>query len=258
MKRHQSSSPVTREKKIYIFIDEFIDVNEAEIGIKAVELLEHLGYQVGYLEHKESGRAAFSKGFLEQGIKFASQNVEIFSPILQEPNAVLLGVEPSAILSFRDEYPEILRGEKREQALELANRTWTIEEFLIGEIRNGHISSESFDQTERTMAVHLHCHFKAMSDKESVVALLSLPENHHVEYIPSGCCGMAGSFGFEAEHFELSMKVGELVVFPAMRSLSQGMIPVAQGVSCRHQVLDGVGVRALHPLEILHEAVIKD
>lgn len=258
MKNHTSASPVTQEKKVYIFIDEFIDVNEAEIGIKAVELLEYLGYEVEYLEHKESGRAAFSKGFLEQGRKIARHNVEVFSAILTEPNAVILGVEPSAILSFRDEYPEILRGKEREQALQLATRAWTVEEFLSDEIRTNQISSASFDGTERTMAVHLHCHFKAMSEKESVVTLLSLPENHHVEYIPSGCCGMAGSFGFETEHFELSMKVGELVVFPAMRSLNQDAIPVAQGVSCRHQILDGVGKRALHPVEVLHEAVIKN
>jgi len=151
-----------------------------------------------------------------------------------------------------------LRGKEREQALQLATRAWTVEEFLSDEIRTNQISSASFDGTERTMAVHLHCHFKAMSEKESVVTLLSLPENHHVEYIPSGCCGMAGSFGFETEHFELSMKVGELVVFPAMRSLNQDAIPVAQGVSCRHQILDGVGKRALHPVEVLHEAVIKN
>lgn len=257
MKNHTNSRPVTQSKKVYIFIDEFIDVNEAEIGIKTVELLENLGYEVAYREHQESGRAAFSKGFLEQGRKLAWHNIEIFTPILDNPNAVIVGVEPSAILSFRDEYAEILRGEERDRAMELAKRVWTIEEFLISEVRNNHINPSSFDQKERTMAVHLHCHFKAMSEKESVVALLSLPEKHHVEYIPSGCCGMAGSFGFEDEHFELSMKIGELVVFPAMRSLNPATIPVAQGVSCRHQVLDGVGVRALHPVEVLWEAVIK-
>ncbi len=257
MNRHQSALPITQKTKVYIFIDEFIDVNEAPIGIKTVQLLEQLGYEVVHLQHPESGRAAYSKGFLEQGRRFAQRNVEVFASILDESDAVIVGVEPSAVLSFRDEYPEILRDEWREKARKLSTQTWTVEEFLHQELIHGHISADQFDQAPRQIALHLHCHYKAMAEKEAVVALLSLPVNHHVEYIPSGCCGMAGSFGFEKEHFELSMQIGELVVFPAMRDLGKETIPVAQGVSCRHQVLDGVGVTALHPVEVLWEAVNK-
>lgn len=257
MKKHVSSRPVVQKRKVYIFIDEFIDINEAEIGIKTVWLLEHLGYEVEYRKHKESGRAAFSKGFLEQGRTLARQNVNVFKSVLEEPDSVIVGVEPSAILSFRDEYPEILRGAERDTAVQLAGRVRTIEEFLIAEMRQGRISSKSFDEKKRTIALHLHCHYKAMASKEETVALLSLPQNHHIQYIPSGCCGMAGSFGFEKEHFEMSMKIGELVVLPAMRELSEDTIPVAQGVSCRHQVLDGTGVKAWHPVEVLYEAVLK-
>lgn len=257
MTRHKPERAVSQKKKVYIFIDEFIDLNEAEIGIKTVELLEYLGYEVKYLDHKESGRAAFSKGFLEQGRKLALHNVKTFAPLLDDPQAVIVGVEPSAILSFRDEYPEILRDEWRDKAIELAKKAWTVEEFLYQESIANRINASHFDQEVRKIALHLHCHYKAMAEKEAVVALLSLPDNHHIEYIPSGCCGMAGSFGFEKEHFDLSMKIGELVVFPAMRKLTADTIPVAQGVSCRHHVLDGVNMHTLHPVEVLHEAVVK-
>lgn len=258
MRNHNPSHAVTQERKVYLFIDEFIDLNEAEIGIRTVELLEALGYEVIFKEHFESGRAAFSKGFLERGRKLAAKNIEIFSEILDEDHAVIVGVEPSAVLSFRDEYPEILRGEIREKALKLSTRVWTIEEFLYQEFLHHRIGPDLFDQQARKIAVHLHCHYKAMASKEAAIALLSLPANHHVEYIPSGCCGMAGSFGFEREHFDLSMKIGELVVLPAMRSLEPDVIPVAQGVSCRHQVKDGAGMKALHPVEVLYEAVKKN
>lgn len=255
MKKHQPGGESNQSTRVYIFIDEFTDVNEAGIGIKTVLLLEGLGYEVRYVPHEESGRAAFSKGFLDQGIDFAKKNIDVFHPLLEE-NAVLVGVEPSAILSFRDEYPELMRGEDKVRALEVAQKTLTIEEFLWRETTAGNITPAQFDAEERMMALHLHCHYKAMSEKENVVALLSLPENHHVEYIRSGCCGMAGSFGFEKEHYELSQQIGELVVLPAMRSLDDRVIPVAQGTSCRHQVLDGAGMKAFHPVEILYRSLI--
>lgn len=258
MKRHHSAGTPDRTTRVYIFIDEFTDVNEAGIGKHTVLLLEGLGYEVVYLPHGESGRAAFSKGFLDAGKKFAEANVRKFGFIAEEENAVLVGVEPSAILSFRDEYPEILRGDLYEKAKALAEKVYTVEEFLYREAAAGHIVSAQFDREKRTIALHLHCHYKAMAEKESVVALLSLPANHHIEYIRSGCCGMAGSFGFEKEHFDLSMQIGELVVLPAMRSLSDGVIPVAQGTSCRHQVLDGAGVRAFHPVDVLYDALLKN
>jgi len=256
MKKHRRSGEISQSTLVYIFIDEFTDVNEAEIGIKTVLLLEGLGYEVRFVPHEESGRAAFSKGFLDHGVSFAKKNIDVFHPLLKE-GAVLVGVEPSAILSFRDEYPELMRGEDKVRALEVADKTLTIEEFLYRETEAGNISSDLFDTTERLMALHLHCHYKAMSEKENVVALLSLPSNHHVEYIRSGCCGMAGSFGFEKEHYELSQQIGELVVLPAMRSLDDRVIPVAQGTSCRHQVLDGAGMKAFHPVEILYQSLIK-
>src|SRR5699024_7693352 len=140
---------------------------------------------------------------------------------------------------------------------EVAEKTFTVEEFLYKEMVAGKITSEQFDREQRTMALHLHCHYKAMAEKEKVVALLSLPANHHVEYIRSGCCGMAGSFGFEKEHFELSQQIGELVVLPAIRRLSDQVIPVAQGTSCRHQVLDGAGVKAFHPVEVLYQSLVQ-
>src|SRR5690625_7284597 len=109
-----------------------------------------------------------------------------------------------------------MRGEDKVRALAVADKTLTIEEFLYRETEAGNISSDLFDTTERLMALHLHCHYKAMSEKENVVALLSLPSNHQVEYIRSGCCGLSASFVFEIEHFELSQLLGDLYIIPAM------------------------------------------
>jgi Fe-S oxidoreductase len=131
-----------------------------------------------------------------------------------------------------------------------------IDEFIASEIDKGNITKEQFTKESRKVLLHGHCQQKALSSVLHSKKILSLPENYSLEIIPSGCCGMAGSFGYEKEHYDLSMKIGNLVLFPAIRNCGEDTIIAAPGTSCRHQVKDGTGRRAMHPVEVLWEAMV--
>ena len=240
-------------KTIYLFCDEFTNFNDTEIGIKAVKLLHYLGYKVELVDHPESGRAALSKGLLTRARELAISNVKIFKDLVSRESP-LIGIEPSAILSFRDEYPRLVSTDLVEEAKKLKRHCQMIDEFLVRELLAGNINSGQFTDANRKVALHGHCHQKVLSSNSFSKKLLSLPRNYTVEVIPSGCCGMAGSFGYEEEHYEVSMQIGELVLFPAVRNEPEETIIAASGTSCRHQVMDGTGRRALHPVEVLFDA----
>lgn len=242
------------KKKVYLFCDEFTNFNDTHIGIKAVQLLYRLGYDVVMIDHPESARAWLSKGLLRKARVFAEQNVRIFSEVIND-NVPLLGVEPSAILSFRDEYPDLVREELRAAAKELAKNVFLIDEFLDKEAEKGNIKADQFTGEKKQIKLHGHCQQKALSSALYSKNILSLPAQYSVEVIPSGCCGMAGSFGYEKEHYDLSMQIGELVLFPAVRSAADDTLIAAPGTSCRHQVKDGTGKKAMHPIEILFDAL---
>ncbi|HYD83090.1 MAG TPA: FAD-linked oxidase C-terminal domain-containing protein, partial [Opitutus sp.] len=208
--------PALRGRRVHLFCDEFTNFHDAEIGMKAVRLLERLGYEVVIPEHVDSGRAQFSKGFLREAQRLAIENVKRLAPVITD-DAPLIGLEPSAILGFRDEFPALMPAELVANAKTLARRTFLFEEWIAREAERGHVSREAFTTEARAIKLHGHCHQKALSSLTPAVKALSLPANYRVEVIPSGCCGMAGSFGYEAEHFAISQQIGELVLFPAVR-----------------------------------------
>jgi FAD/FMN-containing dehydrogenase/Fe-S oxidoreductase len=245
--RPTATSP---KKTVYLFVDELLNFNEAEIGIATVTLLDKLGYGIKVLEHKESGRSFLSKGLLEEARDLARANVSIFKDVvsLETP---LVGVEPSAILTFRDEYPDLLRGDEKDDAKRIAVNTFMIEEFLANELEAGNIDISMFGEHKKLIKLHGHCQQKALSSLTPTKKILTRLGNNEVHIIPSGCCGMAGSFGYEKEHYELSMKIGELVLFPTIRKQGPEVTIAAPGTSCRHQIKDGTGRVALHPVEIL-------
>ncbi|MEM9722001.1 MAG: FAD-linked oxidase C-terminal domain-containing protein, partial [Bacteroidota bacterium] len=242
-----------KKGRVWFFCDEFTDYLDTEIGQKAIELLVHLGYEVRLPSHSESGRAHLSKGLLKQARKHANQNVKLLRQKVSQKSP-LIGIEPSAILTFRDEYPKLVDSELQEDAVQLASNCFTIDEFIALEIEKGNIVSEQFSDASRKILLHGHCHQKALGSVNSSVKALSLPKNYKVEVIPSGCCGMAGSFGYEKEHYEISMNIGELVLFPTVRRSDLDTIIAAPGTSCRHQIYDGTQRKAKHPIEILWEA----
>ncbi len=255
-RNYVSIAPAHPIKTVYLFCDEFTNWNDVEIGMKGIQLLTTLGYGIKLIDHPESGRAALSKGILGRAKSLAEQNVEIFKSIISE-DTPLIGIEPSAILSFIDEYPRIVSDHLRSDARAIAQHVLLIDGFIAAEIAAGNIKSSSFTSESRHIKLHGHCHQKALTNIEDSIWLLSLPANYEVEQIPSGCCGMAGSFGYEREHYAVSHQIGELVLFPAVRDASSETIITATGTSCRHQIVDGTGRIAMHPVEVLWEALIE-
>ncbi|HVS98294.1 MAG TPA: FAD-linked oxidase C-terminal domain-containing protein, partial [Puia sp.] len=252
--RESTTGAAKGGRRVHLFCDEFTNYNDVTIGIKAILLLEALGYEVLLPEHGESGRTWLSKGLVRKAKEIANANVRRLHPLVSE-DAPLVGIEPSAILAFRDEYPDLADDGLLEDARRLAANTWLIDDFLAREIERGHISSADFTSEKRTVLLHGHCQQKALSSTAGSVRLLSLPENYTVRTIPSGCCGMAGSFGYEKEHYAISQQIGELVLLPAVRNASPDTIVAAPGTSCRHQIKDGTGRKALHPVEVLYDAL---
>lgn len=242
---------INKDKKVLLYIDEFTRYLDTELGRDAIEFFRGLGYEVG-LFYGESGRTFLSKGFLKQASALAKENTRKLQEVMDE-RTVLVGLEPSAVLSFRDEYRRL--GVDKELLNQLNGKVLLFEEFVAMQARLGVINSGDFTTEARQVKAHVHCHQKALSDQKVTFDVLNLPENYKVTLINSGCCGMAGSFGYEAEHYEVSMAIGETRLFPAIRKTSKETILAANGTSCRHQIKDGTAATARHPVSILNEAL---
>lgn len=243
-------------KRVYFFVDEIINYNDVQIGQKAIELLFALGYEVLFLNNLESGRPGISKGMLKRTKVIASKNLAIYKNVVNA-NEPLIGIEPSAILTFRDEYPKLLRGEEQKEAKILAKSCFMIDEFLANELDKGNIDKAKFTSKKEHIIFHGHCHQKALSSVSFSKKILEIPANYTAEVLNTGCCGMSGSFGYEADKYDVSMQIGELVLFPAVRNKAKETIVSATGTSCRHQIKDGTQENALHPVEILWNALEK-
>jgi len=224
---------------------------DVDIGKDAIDLLHALGYKIQLLK-ADSGRALLSKGFLPEARRKAVILLEQIGQL--DPDVPIVGIEPSALLTLQDEFLRF--GFDQGKVMPISERSMLIEEFLLSEFKAGRIQETDFTRDHKTIHVHGHCHQKALADVSYTKKVLSIPENYQTHQIPSGCCGMAGSFGYEKEHYEVSMSVGELVLFPYLRKLREDEVIAANGTSCRHQILDGTGQRARHPLTLLKEALI--
>ena len=258
VKKEQEQYRIAKpKKKVYLFADEFTNLQEAELGLTFAKLLMRLGYKVEIPHHVESGRAAISKGCLKCAKKFAVKNVQLLADKVTD-NHPLIGIEPSCILTFRDEYPDLVPAEMRDQARNLAKNCLLYDEFLLTEIESGNISAKDFESAEMEIWLHGHCHQKALVGVNKTAKVLNtLLSGAKVNVIPSGCCGMAGSFGYEKEHYKTSLEIGEMILFPTVRKAvkeTNGIpaIIAAPGTSCRQQILEGTGVKAVHPIEIIY------
>jgi len=241
------------KKIIYIFCDEFTNFYDTEIGKDTVIVLKRLGYNPTFIKHPESGRSFISKGFLKEAKVVANKNVSIFKDLITNKTP-LIGIEPSAILTFRDEY--IRLADDVNSAKIIAKNTFTIEEFLQNEFEKGNIRTNQFTTEKKSIKIHGHCHQKALSSTQATFSILNIPENYSPTIMNTGCCGMAGSFGYEKEHYKISMQVGEDTLFPKIRNTSKETEIIASGTSCRHQILDGTNRCAKHPITVLREALI--
>jgi Fe-S oxidoreductase len=238
---------------VCLYVDEFTDRFEPEIGLAAVELLHAGGYAVVAPKLGPSGRTYLSKGFVREAREHIRHNLRILSAL---PNIdAIVGIEPSAVLTLLDEGIDLLKDEsERVSATALASKTQLVSDFVAAAAASGAWNGKWTD-TVQEIHLHGHCHQKAQVGVEGTANALALPENYTVSVIPSGCCGMAGSFGYEAEHYDVSMEIGELVLFPAVRDAASATIIAAPGTSCRHQIHDGTKRSAVHPIQILRDAL---
>lgn len=237
-------------KPVVLFLDTFTEYNVPEIGQAAVRVLEAAGYRVELVRQQACcGRPMISKGLLERARAAAAQNLAALAPYA-ERGVPVVGLEPSCLLTLRDEYLEFFPDDPRAEAL--AENSFLIEEFLTRPDGEGRpVERLRFRPAQERILLHGHCHAKSLVGTAPTLEMLRAT-GAAVEEIPSGCCGMAGSFGYEAEHYDLSMQIGELRLFPAVRAAArEGARVVAHGVSCRSQIKDGTGVRAAHPVEVL-------
>ena len=192
-----------------------------------------------------------SKGLVEQARASARQTIERLAP-LAEQGIPIVGLEPSCLLSLKDEYASLLPDDPRVETV--ANQSVLFETFLAGLAEQGELDL-AFTDEPRTLLLHGHCHQKALVGTDDTHRVLSLPSGYSVEEVDSGCCGMAGSFGYEKEHYDISMQMAERRLLPAVKNADASTIVVAPGFSCRHQIKDGASRAALHPAQVLRDAL---
>jgi Fe-S oxidoreductase len=251
------NTDMAKSRTVYLFADEFTNRSEAELGLHFAELLMHWGYHVVLPRHTESGRAAISKGCLRQAARYAKRNVELLRDLVSE-DTPLVGIEPSCILSFRDEYPRLVPENLRGEAERLGRHCLLFDEFVMREVEAGRLSQEAFGELKGELWLHGHCHQKALVGIEKTAAMLRLVKGLEVHVIPSGCCGMAGSFGYEAGHYAESLQVANTTLVPALKKAladNPDIYVAAPGTSCRTQIADLTGRHAYHPIEILCQAI---
>jgi len=247
--------PQKPKKTIYLFCDEFTNYQDSHIGQCALELFTRLGYSVLLAPIEESGRIAISKGMVKRVARIAKHNIRKLSGLITKETP-LVGIEPSCILSFRDEYPSLLsRTKYNEQSKQIIENSFLFDEFLASEIDSGSLTSDMFTTEEKHILLHGHCQQKALIGTQMMEKVLSLPTNYSVEVIPSGCCGMAGSFGYEKKHYQMSKDVFSQVLGPAIEKADKDTIIVAPGTSCREQIAHFSDKKAIHPLQALLQAL---
>ena len=249
--RKRSRGAGTRE--VVFLADSFTTYSEPAIGRAAIELLEAAGYRVRLESAGCCGRSSISKGLLDQARDMASVMAGRLAPEA-ERGVPIVGCEPSCLLTLREEHLQLLPDDPRAQVV--AKQARLVEELLVEAIDDGSLVLDAASAVaNRPIVFHGHCHQKALAGTAATVALLERIPGAQVAELDAGCCGMAGSFGFEAEHYELSMQIGESRLFPALRSTEPGTLVAATGVSCRQQIGHGVGQRAWHPAELVRAAL---
>jgi Fe-S oxidoreductase len=263
LSRHAFSSQFKRSRRrtdgepVVLFVDTFTELNHPELGHAAVSVLEALGCRVLLAVGQGCcGRTMISKGLLVRARERANQNVRALGKYAKQ-GVPIVGLEPSCLLMLRDEYLDLLPGD--EDAIAIAATARLIEEFLteVSPAGSSRLAGLGLSPRPGKVLLHNHCHSKALVGSGPALALLQALRSE-VEEIQSGCCGMAGSFGYEVEHYALSMEIGELKLFPRIREAaaeSPELQIVAPGMSCRSQIRDGTGATAFHPVTMLAEAL---
>jgi len=232
---------------VVLFHDTFNNYNTPNVAIAATRFLENSGYRVLLVDKKCCGRPMISKGMLSAAKENAAWNVERLAPYA-EKGTLIVGLEPSCLLTLRDEYPEFIR---TSAAKKVAENSFMFEEFVMREVNAGRLTL-GFNGSGKKALLHGHCHQKALVGTAPTVAMLKAA-GYEISEVDSGCCGMAGSFGFEKEHYDLSTKIGNRRLVPAIKAVAADVEVVAPGISCRQQIDHLAGRKTKHPAELLLE-----
>ena len=248
-RKHKPLGSGTRGE-VVLFNDTYMNYNYPTIGIAATEVLELAGFRVVPANPVCCGRPMLSKGLMNRAAENARRNVEALYEHAQKGTPIV-GCEPSCLLSLRDEYPELVPGEK---SAAIARNSYLIDEFLAKLLDRDELGL-NFTNIAKKVLFHGHCHQKALAGTGTTLRVLKLPRGYEVQDVNAGCCGMAGAFGYEKEHYDISMSIGEMTLFPAVRGKDDSWEVAVTGVSCRQQLESGTGRRARHVVEVLRDAV---
>lgn len=259
--RNISSVPTTvgicdqtsKKKQVALVVDIYTNYHDPEIGKAAVSVLEAMGFEVIIPKISEIGRPQLSKGMLDEAQKLAIKNIASLAKYTRQ-DIPIVGLEPSEILTLRDEYLDLCDENDLEAAEEIATNSYQFEEFIIKAIKENTALKSQFRKLGTKVQLHGHCHTKALVGNQPTIEALHLA-GYHVQDLETGCCGMAGSFGYEADHYDVSMDIGELVLFPKLRKPDNIGLICAPGFSCRHQIKDGTEKKAYHPAELIAQAL---
>jgi FAD/FMN-containing dehydrogenase/Fe-S oxidoreductase len=253
----ESLTESKRDKSVVLFVDEFTRYLDSSVAKDAYQSLELLGYRVISVHDCDSGRAQISKGLLKDARHSLSRCVKRLLPFAQQ-NIPIVGLEPSALLGLRDEALTLIKNQQlREAAQIVADQTLLFEEFISAAHERGELNLEHWKAPSAHVLVHEHCHAKSIAGPGVSEAALQCFPGWQVERVHSGCCGMAGSFGYEAEHYDVSMAVGEDILLPAVRKADSKTAICAPGTSCRHQILDGTQKSSLHPASLIRAGFMR-
>ncbi len=247
--RNGGESPAVG-RTVVLLNDTFMNYNYPQVGRAAVEILEAAGMNVVLADAGCCGRPMLSKGMLGQASASARHNVDLLHSYAEQ-GIPIVGCEPSCLLTLRDEYPELVQDQR---AKAIARNSYLFDEYLVLLHDRGELDLQFRDEPKKVL-FHGHCHQKALAGTDSSLRALRLPPGWEVELVNAGCCGMAGSFGFEKEHYDISMTIGNLALFPAVRAKGEEWELAVTGVSCRQQIEDGAGRPARHLVELLRDAL---
>jgi Fe-S oxidoreductase len=251
-RRRRRSSTGARGELVFL-ADSFTTFTEPAVGRAAIELLEAAGWDVRLESAGCCGRASISKGLLDQAREMAADMAGRLAPYA-ERGAPIVGCEPSCLLTLREEHLALLPDDPR--VLAVAGQAKLVDDLVLEAIDDGSLRLDPASPVSgRRIILHGHCHQKALAGTAATAALLRRIPGAEVVELDAGCCGMAGSFGFETEHYELSMQIGETRLFPALRREDADALVAATGVSCRQQIAHGVGRKARHPVQIVRAAL---
>jgi Fe-S oxidoreductase len=245
--RHHRSR--VAQPRTILFADTFTNYSEPGIGVAAVDVLDHAGLGSALVPHGCCGRPLISQGLLAEARALAAAATAALYPAASEGRNIVF-LEPSCLSAVREDAPDLLSGEARQRAKVVARQAVLFEEFLERECREGRATLR-LREGPRAIQLHAHCHQRSMGLAAPAAALLSRIPGAVVTDLDAGCCGMAGSFGYAKDHYEVSRAIGERKLLPAARALGPGEVLVAAGTSCRHQVVHFTGVKAEHPAVVL-------